>query len=176
MNAEIFNDPAWQRLNTALPDHPNYKQGWLNPALGVMFLMNNESPSLTTTSGQVNDSAGQSSVYAFDIGGEVVNAAGVPINRTLITGKGALIERGFDEMQYISEAGVTGKVGEFDTANQGMSVSTDRFRLVIRSPLDRLQDVVSSTYSISTAFAAPTDITATSSGALYKRAVIIESA
>jgi hypothetical protein len=100
----------------------------------------------------------------------------VPINRTLITGKGALIERGFDEMQYISEAGVTGKVGEFDTANQGMSVSTDRFRLVIRSPLDRLQDVVSSTYSISTAFAAPTDITATSSGALYKRAVIIESA
>ncbi len=24
MNAEIFNDPAWQRLNTALPDHSNY--------------------------------------------------------------------------------------------------------------------------------------------------------
>jgi hypothetical protein len=176
MNAEIFNDPAWQKLNTALPDHPNYKQGWLNPALGVMFLMNNESPTLQTTSGQVNDSAGQSSVYAFDIGGEIVNASGVPINRTLITGKGALIERGFDEMQYISEAGMTGKVGEFDVNNQGINVSTDRFRLYIRSPLDRLGDVVSSTYSITTSFAAPTDITATSSSARYKRAVVIESA
>ena len=71
---------------------------------------------------------------------------------------------------------MTGKIGEFDVVNNGLSIGTDRIRLVIRSPLDRLQDVVSSTWSISTAFAAPSDITATSGPALYKRAIVIESA
>ena len=175
MNAEVFADPAWQRLNTALPDHSNYKQGWVNPTLGVMFIMNAESPTPQTTSGLVS-TGNAGAQYAFDVGGEVTNNLGVNINRTIITGKGALLERGFDESQYIGEAGVTGKIGEFDVVNNGLSIGTDRIRLVIRSPLDRLQDVVSSTWSITTAFAAPSDITATSGPSLYKRAIVIESA
>ena len=175
MNAEVFADPAWQRLNTALPDHSNYKQGWVNPTLGVMFIMNAESPTPQTISGLVS-TGNAGAQYAFDVGGEVTNNLGVNINRTIITGKGALLERGFDESQYIGEAGVTGKIGEFDVVNNGLSIGTDRIRLVIRSPLDRLQDVVSSTWSITTAFAAPSDITATSGPSLYKRAIVIESA
>jgi hypothetical protein len=175
MNSEVFADPAWQRLNTALPDHSNYKQGFLNPTLGVLFYLNSESPTPQTTTGLVS-TGNAGAQYAFDIGAEVTNNLGVNINRTIITGKGALIERGFDESQYIGEAGVTGKIGEFDVVNNGLSIGTDRIRLVIRSPLDRLQDVVSSTWSISTAFAAPSDITATSGPALYKRAIVIESA
>jgi hypothetical protein len=175
MNAEIFADPAWQRLNTALPDHSNYKQGFVNPTLGVLFYLNAESPTPNTTTGLVSTGTGGAQ-YAFDIGAEVTNNLGVNINRTLITGKGALLERGFDEMQYISEAGVTGKIGEFSVVNQGLSISTDRIRLYIRSPLDRLGDVVSSTWSLSTAFAVPSDITAISAPSLFKRAVVIESA
>lgn len=175
MNAEIFNDPAWQRLNTALPDHSNYKTGWVNPTLGVLFYMNSESPTPLTTTGLVS-TGNAGAQYAFDIGGEVTNNLGVNINRTIITGKGALIERGFDEMKYISEAGVTGKIGEFDVMNNGLYISTDRIRLYIRSPIDRLGDVVSSTWSITTSFAAPSDITATSGPSLYKRAIVIESA
>jgi hypothetical protein len=175
MDAEIFSDPAWQRLNTALPDHSNYKQGWVNPVLGVMFVMNNDSPTTATTIGQVS-TGNAGATYAFDIGGEVVNNLGVSINRCVITGKGTLIERGFDETQYIGEAGVTGKMGEFAIVNNGLAIGTDGVRLVIRSPIDRLQDVVSHTWSASTAFACPSDITATLSPARYKRAVVIESA
>ena len=175
MNAEVFADPAWQRLNTALPEHANYKQGWVNPLLGVKFFMNTESPTPATTSGLVSTGSGGAQ-YAYDIGAEVTNNSGVNVNRTIITGRGVLIERGFDENQFISEAGVTGKIGEFDVVNNGLSISTDRIRLVIRSPIDRLQDVVSATWSISTAFAAPSDITALSGPSLFKRGVVIDSA
>jgi hypothetical protein len=177
MNAEIFNDPAWQKLNTALPDHPNYKQGWVNPALGVMFFNNTESPNTSNVFSTTNTTSGQSALYAYDIGAEIVNAAGLNVNRTIITGKGALIERGFDENQYIDEIGMPqGKVGDFDIVNSGISISTEMIRLYIRGPMDRLGDTISSTWSISTGFAAPSDVTALSSPSIFKRAVCIESA
>jgi hypothetical protein len=176
MDAEVFSDPAFQRLNTALPDHDNYKQGWIHPTLGVMFIMNNDSPSVSSTIGQVSTGA-SGALYAYDIGGEVVNNLAVNINRCMITGKGTLIERGFDESKYIGEAGVTGKVGEFAVVNNGIAIGTDGVRLVIRSPLDRLQDVVATTWSFSTAFACPSDVTSiVGTPARYKRGVVIESA
>jgi hypothetical protein len=175
VNAQVFADAVWQRVaGTALPDHPIYKQGFIGSTGGVSFNSNSESPNANTTSGQV--STGTSAIYAYDVGGEVVNNAGVNIQRTLITGKGAMLEKWLDEGLYISEAGVNGKIGEFDILNNGIAVTTDRIRLTIRAPIDRLQEVVGSSWSTSTCFPIPSDLTATTSNALFKRACIIESA
>jgi len=174
--AQLFADPAFQRLYTALPQSETFVNGFPVPMLGIKFFMNTESPTPTNTGSQVVTVAGQSATYAQGLGSEIVNYTGVQIAQTLITGRGAMYERWVNENQYISEAGVTGKVGEFDVVNQGISIQTDRIRLVIASPIDRLQDMVRATWSLSTCFPIPTDLGATTSTALYKRAVVLQSA
>jgi hypothetical protein len=171
--AQLFTDPVIQRLYTALPEHGSYKTGVLANIADVRFYVNNESPNPLNTGAAT--STGTLAQYNSDIGSETINNSGVQIQFTLITGKAALYEKWLNEDQYISEAGVTGKIGEFSVVNNGIAVSTERIRLVIRSPIDRLQDVVSAAWSITTCFPVPSDISATSSPALYKRMIVVQS-
>ena len=181
-NTQLFADPVFQRLNTALPDHVIYKEGFVGTISGVMFFMNTESPkrtnsgTLTNTAAATGAPAGAIGVYAKDIGAEVVNGNGIQIGRVLITGKGSLYERWLDENKYVTEAGVTGKIGEFDIVNNGIQVMTERIRLVMRAPIDRLQQKVGIAWSITTGFPVPSDVTATTSSARFKRALILEHA
>ena len=174
INAQFFADPVFQRLNQSLPEHIIYKEGFLGYMAGIMFIMNTESPE-SFNSGNL-ESTVQSGVYASGIGGEVTNGAGVNIGRVIITGKGAIYEKYLDESAYVTEAGTTGKIGEFDVINNGINILTERIRLIMRSPQDRLQQVVGSTWSISTSFPIPSDITAPSGPQRYKRAVVLECA
>jgi hypothetical protein len=114
-------------------------------------------------------------MYSQDIGAETTNEQGINVGRVLITGRGAIYEKGLDENQYVTEAGVTGRTGEFQVVNAGVEVATERVRLILRAPLNRLQDQVAATWSITTAFPIPSDV---SSGGpqRYKRAVVIEHA
>ena len=173
-NAQVYADPVFQRLNQSLPDGYAYKTGFIGETSGVAFFLNNESPGLYN-SGTLTPtaSAGQ---YAPEIGAEVVNGAGVNIGRVLITGKGIAYERYLDESAYVTEAGVTGKIGEFDVINNGLNILTERIRLIIRSPLDRLQQKVASTWTITTCFPIPSDITAPSGPQRFKRGIILEYA
>ena len=173
-NTQLFADPVFQRLNQSLPEHVIYKEGFVGTISGVMFFLNTEAPK-TTNVGSLTSTA-LSGMYGKDIGAEVVNGTGVKIGRVLITGKGSLYERALDENKYISEAGVTGKVGEFDVVNNGLQVVTERIRLVLRSPMDRLQQKVSAAWSISTSFPVPSDITASTGPQRFKRAIILEHA
>jgi hypothetical protein len=173
-NAQFFADPVFQRLNQSLPEHVIYKEGFIGTIAGLMFFMNNESPE-TTNSGNLVATA-QSGIYAAGIGAEVTNGAGVNIGRILITGKGSIYEKYIDESAYVTEAGTTGKIGEFDVINNGISILTERIRLVMRAPLDRLQQTVSAAWSISTSFPIPTDITAPSGPEIVKRAIVLEYA
>ncbi len=136
--------------------------------------MNNEIPESTNSGTLTTTNA--SGVYASGIGAEVTNGAGVAIGRVLITGKGSIYERYLDEGQYVTEAGTTGKMGDFDVVNNGVSILTERIRLILRAPLDRLQQLVSASWSISTSFPVPSDITAPSGPERYKRAVVLEFA
>jgi hypothetical protein len=170
-NGQIFQDAAWRQLHQSLPDGAAYQQGFIGTIAGIMFYMNVESP--TNLNSGTLTATGGSAKYASDIGAEVLNTAGVAVGRVLVTGRGALYEKYLDESQYISEAGVTGKIGEFSIVNQGLAIVTERVRLIIRAPLDRLQDMVATTWSCSTSFTCPSDV---SSGGpqRYKRCVIIE--
>jgi hypothetical protein len=173
-NAAIFADPVFQRLNTALPEGTMYSQGFIGHISGVMFFMNTESPNPVNTGVRV--STGTAAFYSPDIGAETTNNNAIDVGRTLLTGKGALYERYLDESQYVTEAGTLGRIGSFDVVNGGVSILTERIRLVLRAPIDRLQQIVSAAWSISTSFPVPSDITAQSGPERFKRAIVIESA
>lgn len=174
VQAQVFADPAFQRLNTALPDGTRYQQGFIGTISGIMFFMNNEAPDVTN-SGALT-ATGALSVYAEDIGAEVVNKDGIKIGRTIITGQGALYEMTLGSSSLVTEAGLTGKMGDFAISNNGIAVQTERIDLILRAPLNRLQDQVAATWQIKTSFPVPSDVTSGTGGERYKRAVVIESA
>jgi hypothetical protein len=172
-NGQVFQDPAFQRLNTSLPDHTYYQQAFLGTIAGIAFFSNNEAPDFANCGPRT--STGTNAFYSQDIGAETTNNGGINVGRTVITGRGAIYEKTLDEASYLTEAGVTGKMGEFQVVNQGITVETDRIKLILRAPINRLQDQVSATWSITTSFPVPTDITA-GGPQRYKRSVIVESA
>ena len=169
--AQIFADQAFQRLNTALPDYLHYREAALGHLLGMMFYRNTECPRQdncdATTATDVN------ALYSIDIHGETVNETSVPIHRAIVMGAGAVYEKFLDESKYITEAGVTGKIGSFDIVNNGLAIMIDRIRYILRSPLDRLQQMVSQSWSWSGGFPVPSDVTS-GDDARFKRAVVIE--
>lgn len=171
-NTQLFTDPAMQRLNTALPDGRMYQEGFIGTIAGIMFFMNTESPDDLNSGALTNTSA--DARYARDIGAEVVNDSGVRIGRAIITGRGGLYERWLPGSKFVSEAGITGKMGEFQVVNAGLSVQTERIDLILRAPLNRTQDLVSATWQISTSFAIPSDITSGTGSARFKRSLVVE--
>jgi hypothetical protein len=173
-NAQVFADPVFQRLNQSLPDGEAYREGFIGHLSGVMFFLNTDSPETTNSGALV--STGSASFYSPDLGGEIVNGNGVAVGHTILTGKGALVEKYLDESQFTTEAGITGKTGVFDIVNNGAVVMTDRIRLIMRAPVDRLQQKVSHTWSISTSFTPPSDILAPSGPERFKRAIVLQHA
>lgn len=170
-NAQVFADPAFQRLNIGLPSHSIYQEGFIGHLGGVMFIMNTESPN-DINSGR-KTATGTNAMYSKDIGAETVNEGGVRVGRMILTGRSAIYERGFDESAYTSEAGLNGKEGSFDVVNNGVNISTDRIRLILRAPINRMQDTVSAAWSITTSFPVPSDI-GSGGPQRYKRAMVIE--
>lgn len=172
-NGQVFQDPAFQRLNTSLPDHVYYQKAFIGTIAGIAFFANNESPDYLNSGARTM--TGTNAAYSADIGAETTNESNVNIGRVIITGRGAIYEKGLDENAYVTEAGVTGKVADFQVVNGGIEVSTERIRLILRAPQNRLQDQVSATWSTTTSFPIPSD--ATSGGnERFKRAVCIEHA
>jgi hypothetical protein len=176
-NAQIFADPVFQRLNQSLPEHMVYKQGFIGELAGIAFFMNSEAPGPTNTGTLIQTGSGSTPAqYGSEIGAEVVNNTGINIGRVVITGKGALYEKSLDESQFVTEAGITGKIGEFSVVNAGIAIQTERIRLTLRAPMDRLQQLTSATWSCSTSFPTPSDITAPSGPESHKRAIVLEHA
>jgi hypothetical protein len=173
-NSQVFNDPVFQRLNQSLPEHTIYKEGFIGTLANVMFFMNSESP-LSFNTGNQTPTA-NSGVYAQEIGAEITNGNGVAVGRTIITGRGAIYEKYLDEAAFVTEAGMVGKTGEFDVINNGISILTERIRMILRAPQDKLQQVVTASWSITTSFPVPSDVTAASGPQLYKRAIVLEHA
>lgn len=173
--AQVFGDPEFQRLLTALPDYYMYKQFALGELLNTVFFRNSENP-LPETVETVGGTATTQGTYTTNdpFGGELVNPAHVRIHRTLFGGQGGIMEYYQDLGALITEAGITGKVGRATINNNGIEVNTDRIQLIIRAPLNRLQDQVSSSYKIIADWPVRTDAT-TGDAARYKRFVQILS-
>lgn len=172
-NSQIFADPVWQRLNQSKLDDSYYQEGFVGQFSGIAFFLNNELPDWSNTGART--ATGSSSYYSEDIGAETTNAGGVNIGRVLITGRGVMVERRLDESQYMTEAGISGKEGDFTVVNQGMAIETDGIRLILRAPQNRTMDMMAATWSITTSFACPSDVSA-GGPERYKRALVLEHA
>jgi N4-gp56 family major capsid protein len=174
--AELFADNQFQRLWQSIPGESPYKALEIGQLVGCRFYRNTESPNQTNVGTLTDTSGGAGSAReAAEIEAEVINQTGVSIQRALVLGGGAVYEKYLDEGKYITEAGVTGKIGEFAITNNGVAIMTNRIRFILRSPLDRLQQVVSQAWSWSGDFAIPSD-GLVGDGARFKRAICIEHA
>jgi len=173
--AQLFADPAFQRLNQSLPDDHRYREFIIGQLIGCRFFRNNEMPTPNNVGTLLNSGGGGGAAMAApEIGAEIQNQGGFQIRRTLVLGAGAVYEKYIPESEaYVSEAGVNGKIGQFSITNAGAEVVTDRVRYVLRAPQDRLQKTVAQSWSWSGDFPCPTD-GVTGKPSLFKRAVIVE--
>jgi hypothetical protein len=170
---EIFQDPVFQRLYQSLPESAAYRDYAIGQLLGCRFYRDTENPNSVNSGTLV--SGGSSALSSGEIGGDVVNNAGLNVRRAIVLGGGTIYEKYLDESKFITDAGSTGKIGSFSVVNNGVQVMTQRIRFIMRAPLDRLQQVVSQSWSWSGDFAIPSD-SLVGDAARFKRAVIIEHA
>ena len=177
---QLMQDNAMQRIYQSIPDSIYHREAVITVQSGCLFLRNNQAPA-PTNSGTLVASGTTTGIGAFNsnqIGADVINGNGVNIDRAIVIGGGALYEKYVDEGAFMTDAGVTGKIGEFTIVNQSIQVMTERIRYILRAPLDRLQQVIGQTWSWSGDFGVPTDaLGVTLQGApAYRRAVVIEHA
>lgn len=170
--AQIFGDDEFQRLLTALPDYYMYRQFAIGELLNCVFFRNSECPVPETVDGGLTATFSQDDPFA----GELYNnglTTGMKVHRALFVGQGLMHEYYKDLGALITEAGVTGRVGEPSITNNGIEVFSDRIQLLIRSPLNRLQDLVSTSWKFIGDWPVRTDVT-TGDKARFKRACIIQ--
>lgn len=175
--AEVFDDNQFQRLHQSLPDSAAYRDLSIGQLVGSRWYRNTEAPNAENVGDLVvtTDGAGVNARGGSEINADVINEGGIPVERTIVMGGGAMYEKFLDESKFITEAGVTGKIGEFSVVNGGVQVMTNRIRFIARSPLDRLQQVYAQTWSWSGDFPIPSD-QVTGSLARFKRSIVIEHA
>jgi hypothetical protein len=143
---QVFSDPEFQRLLTSLPDYFMYSNFALGKILNTAVFRNSECPLPETVypyDGQTYSTNDQFGAELYSNGNP---STGDRLHRSILTGQGGIMEYYQDLSGLVTEAGVTGKVGAFSIDNNGITVNTDRIQLIIRAPLNRLQDTVSCSY------------------------------
>lgn len=111
---------------------------------------------------------------------ELVNATSVPIERAIITGRDVGTEYAVSE----NRNSMNGKViAQPRITNNGIVIDTDNLRMVVRDPIDRMQDIVSfalefeGTHCIGTDYLAQgAPIAGQTGSSRFKRQVVIEHA
>jgi hypothetical protein len=173
--AQVFSDSEFNRLMTALPDYYVYRDFALGYLLNTVFFRNTESPQPETVAGAPTAFAAPSGTFSKQdpFVGELFNSSGVKIHRVLFSGQGGIKEYYVDLNALITEAGVTGKVGNAVITNNSIEINTDRIQLIIRAPLNRAQDQVATTWKFIGDWPVRTDA-ATGDTARFKRWATIE--
>lgn len=168
---QIFADPEFQRLNRSLPDYEHYKDYVVANVLNVLFFEDNETPTALSVTTNPDGTYTSDDNFAGELFAN--GTTGVPIHRPIFQGFGGLKEYWQPQDKLVSEAGVTGKIGEFRVTNNNIEVDTDRIRLIFRAPLDRLQRQMATSWYFVGAWPFRTDA-ATGDAARYKRAVVVQ--
>jgi hypothetical protein len=170
--SQLYDTVEFQRLNTSIPDYYMYKQFAIGTLLGVSFFRNTECPLPETVTGGGTSNATESFSQEDPFGGEIWNASDLKVHRALLVGQKGLHEYYQNPSLYLSDAGLNGKMGNFSITNNGIEVFADRISLVLRAPLNRLQDQVTATYKFVGDFVVRTDA-AVGDSARYKRVCAI---
>jgi len=173
---QLYGDPEFQRMLTGVPDYLPYKAFTLGETLGCIFFMDNEVPQAFNVypGTQTAFVAEQTSWEAREgLAPELFNANSVAIQRPIFTGFGGMIEYFEDFENQVTEAGLQGAKMSTVATNNGITVVADRTWLMIRSPQNRLQDIVALTWKFAGDFPFRTDATS-GDAARFKRVLTIE--
>lgn len=147
--AELFADADFKQAYQGRGDSLVFGDMSIGTFLGIDWVRNTEAPT------------------ASDGG----SAGTLTVHQPIVMGADALLSCPFSEMgSLLANVGTNAGSIELIGPAQGVQVAH-----IIRPPLDRLQQVVSSSWSFVGDFAVPSDV-GTGDAALYKRAVIIEHA
>lgn len=166
---QIFRDTEFQRLNESLPEYVIYREMAVSQLLNCYWYRNSECPIAQTVKGGSTATYTSDDDFAPELYHNGNATTGVKLHRALITGRGGIMEHWVDQSALYSEAGVDGKVGPASRImNDGISVDCERIHMIIRSPQNRLQDMVSHTYRFIGDWPARTDA-GSGSTARYKR-------
>jgi hypothetical protein len=169
--AQVFGDAEFQRLLTSLPDYYMYRQFALGELLNTVFFRNSECPVPETVEGGLTATFNPDDPFAPELYNNGTTS-GVKVHRAIFTGQGGIMEYHQDLSGLITDAGITGKVGEPRVTNNSIEVFTDRIQLILRSPLNRLQDLVSTSWKFIGDWPVRTDAT-TGDASRYKRFVSV---
>lgn len=172
--AKLFEDSELQRLFTSLPDYYVYRQFCLGEMLGTVFFRNSECPTRDTVDGGLTSGTipySQDDPFAPELTNNGTST-GVPLHRILFSAQAGIFEYYADLKALISDAGITGKVADPRISNNGIEIVSDRIQLIIRAPLNRMQDMVATTWKFMGDWPVRTDA-AVGDLARYKRFVEI---
>jgi hypothetical protein len=168
----IYADTEFQRLLTSLPDSYIYRQFAIGELLNTVFFRNSECPIPETVVGGLTATYDQRDPFP----GELYNTGattGMKVHRILFTAQGGIMEYYSDLQGLLTEAGITGKVADPRIVNNGIEIFSERIQLVIRAPLNRLQDMVATSWKFIGDWPARTDA-ASGGPQRYKRFCVIE--
>lgn len=179
--AYIARDNSFQRqIETRGLDEEPYANFAIGRAAGCTFFNNNECPDAgTVTASTITSSRPTQAASARgsgDIGADIVNAGGIQIMRTIVCGAGYMYERYVNESAFMSEAGVSGKIGGMQVSNAGIEIPMDGIRIIIKAPTDAFNETVTVAWSWTGDFVPPTHRLSSRSGAAYASARVIETA
>lgn len=166
----VFADSEVQRMNTGVPESYMYQEFVLTRILGTLFVTNNEVP----LPGSVYPNDGVTFSFDDPFAAELKNnglTTGMDVHRMLFTGFGGIREYYQDPAGFITEAGMVGKMGNVGFVNNGIEVAVERCKLIIRAPLNRLQDKIAMTWTFIGDFPVRTDGAAPGSAARFKRMI-----
>jgi hypothetical protein len=171
--SQVFADAEFQRLLQSLPDYFMYRQFAVGELLGTVFFRNSENPQRETVEGGLTAVFTEDDPFGAELYSNGVAATGVRIHRALFAAQGGIFEYYQDMSAMITEAGITGKQGQPSITNNGIEVMTERVALILRSPQNRLQDLVSASWKFIGDWPVRTDAT-TGDTARIKRFLSIE--
>lgn len=166
---QLYADAETQRLNTGLPDGVMYRDFAISRILGCTVYRNNECPQDFNVDGASTATFSQDDPFAGEMYSNGNTATGTKVHRALLIGEGTLKEYYVDQNSMITEAGVNGRVETgARIVNNGVEIDVERIHVIMRSPQDRLQEMVSQTWKFQGDFVVRTD-GATGDAAAFKR-------
>lgn len=182
---QLFADPETQRLYTAreLNSGP-YLKGTFSTGMGVVLIENALMPDPSTVlNGQVAQLPAGKKFYStadslgFELWPTGTPATSQPVRRALLVGRGFLKEYQQEQLNYVSDAGVTGIIADPDglVQNNGVAIRMQGVNLYIRSGMNRTMDQISMTWRFIGDWVAKPD-GCVGDASKYKRASVIEYA
>ena len=171
--AQLLGDPLIRGLVGADNIPTEWKDAALGRLAGALLLRNPAAPDLNNTGALVTTGAG-ASFGSNEIGGEVINNAGVNIGYTIIYGQGALSEQYIPPGSAKANPSISDQKPMPSVSSSGISINVKNVEFIIRPPIDRTGETTSFAWKYCGDFPAPSDIT--TQARRYRRAVVIAHA